>query len=365
MRTIRVEVPGAAYDVYSRYNSLASLQKYISEAFSAKKVLFVIDENVMRLHREYLLETIDVLSAENHLVIEISEKKKSIDTVELIYEKLISVNAGRDAVLVGIGGGITGDITGFAAATFMRGISYIQVPTTLLSIVDSSVGGKTGVNFGSIKNIVGAFYQPEAVFADFKFLSTLEEDELVCGLGEIVKYAFLTGDEYYSKLKNDYRALLQLNDTVLDYFIAESVRYKADVVARDEKETGLRKVLNLGHTFAHGLETSLNFEIKHGQAVIAGISCALELSRLLNLISEEEYTSSTDFIKEFASLIHFRQPDLNIMLNVMSRDKKNRNGKIKFVLPVSPGEVVLDVEAEKNNVIEAIFRGIEPFVYEK
>lgn len=362
MRTIWVNVPGAVYHVISGQSALNALQEFISEKLTDRKVLFVIDENVMCLHRELLLSEIQSISDENYLVIEVSEQKKSVETVERIIDKLISVNAGRDAALVGIGGGITGDITGFAAASYMRGISYIQVPTTLLSIVDSSVGGKTGVNFGGIKNIVGAFYQPEAVFADYRFLATLSNPELVCGLGEIVKYAFLAGDEYYSRFVNSYNSILILDENVLDYFITESVTYKAAVVSQDEKEAGLRKVLNLGHTFAHGLETSLNFEIKHGQAVIVGISCAVELSKMLSLIAREDYEISVNLIREFSEIIRFGKPDIDKMLNVMSRDKKNREGKIKFVLPVRPGEVVLDVEADQNEVVEAITRGIKPFV---
>jgi len=362
MRAINVEIPGFEYNVITGIGALNSLNGFMEQNYNLNKILFVIDNNVLKLHREYLLANLPGINDTNFLGIDVSENLKSLDTVQKIYSKLIAMGAGRDAVLVGVGGGITGDITGFAAASFMRGIDYVQIPTTLLAAVDSSVGGKTGVNFNGIKNIIGAFYQPEIVVADHTFFNSLPIDELVCGLGEIVKYGFLAGGEYYKRLSDEYINILALKDESLEYFIEESVSYKSNIVAEDEKEAGLRKILNLGHTFAHGLETALDFKLKHGQAVICGISCALELSGELGIINSSDYNNSKLFLSNFREYINLEFPDIDTMLEVMSRDKKNREGKIKFVLPVKPGEVALDVEANNSQIVSAINKGMEIFI---
>lgn len=357
MKIIEVEIPGNSYSVLTGENTLTRITEYTSQ----RKIFYVIDTNVLKLHREYLVKNIPGISDDNTFVLNASEKNKSLDTVQEIYKLLLDSGAGRDAVLCGIGGGITGDITGFAAATFMRGISYIQVPTTLLAAVDSSTGGKTGVNFNGIKNIIGAFYQPEVVISDNRFFSTLSDKEILCGLGEIVKYAFLAGGEYYEKLGTNSDRIFNPDNEILDYFIAESVLYKARVVAEDEKEAGLRKVLNLGHTYGHGLETALNFEIKHGEAVIAGIVCALHLAKDSGIMENDIFTASIEYLKPFTDKITFNIPSTEAMITVMKRDKKNRDGKIKFVLPAAPGEIALDVEADIEQVEKSIINGLAIF----
>ena len=281
--------------------------------------------------------------------------------MQKIYESLLENDYSRDTLLIAIGGGIIGDICGFVAATFSRGIQYVQVPTTLLSTVDSSVGGKTGINFGKTKNIIGAFNQPNFVLIDVNFLQTLNHEELLSGLGEVVKYAYLTNLKFYKYIKKNIAEVLNKNPKVLTRIISESVRFKGDVVVSDEKETGNRKMLNLGHTFAHAFEVETKYKLKHGQAVIVGIASALFLSNKLGLMTEEKLNELLELIYMFKDEINFGKINLDNAISIMQRDKKNRDGKIKFVLLQDVGTIVLDVEASHDEIIYALESGIGVF----
>jgi 3-dehydroquinate synthase len=264
--------------------------------------------------------------------------------------------------VLAIGGGITGDVAGFAASTYMRGIKYVQVPTTLLSAVDSSVGGKTGINFNDTKNIIGSFYQPDLVLIDSNFFKTLHNEEILCGVGELIKYAFITSPKFSKYLINNLENILSLDEKTIVKVISESVRYKGDVVFNDEKERGLRKVLNFGHTFAHAVEVEQNHKVKHGQAVIIGIACALYLSKKVGLINDEQLKNYLRILKPFEKLISVKKYDRNKLYSIMGRDKKNTSGNIKFVLIKDIGQIVLDYEAEKKDVFYAIDNGLALFV---
>jgi 3-dehydroquinate synthase len=254
-----------------------------------------------------------------------------------------------------------GDVAGFISATYMRGVQCVQVPTTLLAAVDSSVGGKTGINFHDTKNIIGAFYQPKLVLIDTRFLSTLSDEEILCGVGEIVKYAFITDDDMFNYVDNNLSKILNLDADTLNYVIHESIRFKGDVVQTDEKESGLRKILNLGHTFAHAFEVQQKHRIKHGQAVIVGIACALYLSNAIGIMNDEEFEKSINLIKSFADNIKLDKFDIADFEAIMIRDKKNKEGKIKFVLLKSVGELLVDVESDWKNVEAAIQNGTNLF----
>lgn len=236
----------------------------------------------------------------------------------------------------------------------MRGIKYIQVPTTLLASVDSSVGGKTGVNFNNAKNFIGSFYQPELVLIDTAFFSSLPKDEVICGLGEIIKTAYLINETFYSVISSSLRNIIKKDFTKAESLIYESVNFKSNVVMMDEKETGLRKILNFGHTFAHALETESEFKIKHGQAVIFGIVCAHYLSSQYGFINNKDLAENfllVDQVKRFISIPAINPADL---YNGMLLDKKNRNGRIKFVVIKNIGRVYIDFEAGREKVIKAI-----------
>lgn len=362
MKQVDVAVPGKTYPVLIGKNILRELPKQLTRLKLNKNIFTVIDKKVYQLYRNEITNLLsDKTQKISKIIIAADEKSKSIETLVNIYTSLLRNKYGRDTVILAIGGGIIGDIAGFAAASFSRGLQYVQVPTTLLAAVDSSVGGKTGVNFGSTKNIIGAFHQPEIVLFDINFMKTLGERELLCGIGEIVKYAFLAGGEYYDYCEKNIDELFGLKEDVIYKLVSESVSYKAAVVAKDERESGLRKVLNLGHTFAHAFEVEQNHKIKHGEAVIVGIVCSLFLSYKLSLMKIEELHKYLRFFNRFLGRIKLKNPDQEKLYSIMQRDKKNRNGVIKFVLAKAPGEIILDVEAEKKDVYFALRNALQLF----
>ena len=241
---------------------------------------------LLRFHSLLIRKTFALLDCKvSTYTFSANEKNKSLAQTEKIYKFLTDNAFDRNSIIVALGGGITGDIAGYVASTYMRGIRFIQIPTTLLSMVDSSVGGKTGVNFNHKKNMIGTFYQPDFVAIYPEFLSTLPKRELHSGAGEIFKYAFLADIKNYNLLKNNLSKLFSNKLFDIENTIQSCLKIKANVVENDEKEiTGLRKILNLGHTFAHAFEVESNYKLKHGEAVIGGIFCALFLSEILGYI---------------------------------------------------------------------------------
>ncbi len=362
MDKININLPQNGYTVFVGNKILKQLPKKIKALNLHTNLFIVVDSNVYKLYAPNM----DAIVASHKgkvdiLIIEVNEKLKSFSTMQKIYKSMLENDYSRDTLLVAIGGGIIGDICGFVAATFSRGIQYIQVPTTLLSTVDSSVGGKTGINFGNTKNIIGAFNQPNFVLIDIDFIQTLNREELLSGLGEIVKYAFLTNKDFYTYVTKNITKVFDKNPRVLKRIINESVRFKGDVVVSDEKENGNRKILNLGHTFAHAFEVETKYKLKHGQAVIVGIASALFLSLKLGLIKKQKMLELLKLISLFKNEIKIENINLKKAISVMQRDKKNRDGKIKFVLLKDVGNIVLDVEASHNDITYALEKGLGVF----
>lgn len=362
MKKVNINIPGNEYCVYAGQDIFKELIPLINNAGLSRNALFVIDENVFTLHQN-IFENIEQSGYKkiSTLIIKVSEPLKSRITLEKIYKKLLDEGFGRDSVLIAVGGGIVGDIAGYAAATFMRGIQFIQIPTTLLAAVDSSVGGKTGINYFDTKNIIGAFKQPALVLIDTNFFGTLPQREIVCGLGEIVKYAFLTNRKFYEFVTNNLEKLIRLDQRILESILLECVRFKGAVVEADEKESGLRKILNFGHTFAHAVEVDQKYKLKHGEAVIVGVVCALFLSLKLNLISAEQLDEFLTLPCKMKDWIKIKKYDVEKMLGTMSRDKKNRDNKIKFVLIKDIGQIIPDAESKIEDVEFAICEAMKLF----
>lgn len=362
MIKIDINIPQNSYPVFLGTNIFDKLSKHDFIKFS-KSIFVIVDNTVYQYYNEIISSFYEKLNVKKYLYIfEASEKNKSFDSLKGIFSKLIKNNFGRDALLISIGGGITGDIAAFAASIFSRGIKFVQVPTTLLSMVDSSVGGKTGINFGSTKNIIGTFYQPEFVIIDTNFLKTLPYDEIICGLGEIVKYGLLIGDDFYNEIKNNLSKLLNLDNKKTEKVIEKCVRFKGSIVQRDEKEkSGLRKILNLGHTFAHAIEIEQKHNVKHGQAVIVGLACALHLSNRMNLLNDLELEKYLSLLLKFSNDIDIQKYDAKKLYRIMHRDKKNKEEKINFVLLQKAGNILIDVQANENDVVYALNNGIQYF----
>ena len=362
MKKIKIKIPHNEYIVYLGKNIFHQLPILIDKKNIFGKILLVIDKNVNKYYSDLIHLTIknSDLSAKQ-IIVASTEKNKSFSTLQKIHTALIKNNFGRDSAIVAIGGGIVGDIAGFAASTYMRGIKYIQVPTTLLSSVDSSVGGKTGINFNETKNVIGSFYQPEFVLIDTNFFHTLPQEEMLCGLGEITKYCYLTNNRFFNYVEKNIEKILANDEDVIKRIIIESIKFKGGVVEADEKESGIRKVLNFGHTFAHAYEVDQNHKLKHGQAVIVGITTALYLSKMMNLLNKKDFDKYLKLQLRFTEKIKLKNIDKQNLLRIMARDKKNMQNEIKFVLLSEVGKIITDIPAPKNLVSKAIEKSISDF----
>ncbi|MCK9426517.1 MAG: 3-dehydroquinate synthase [Ignavibacteriaceae bacterium] len=356
MKTLTVALKENGYDIYLGKGILEKFKSLCEKKSLPKRMCFVIDENVFRIHKKYLQTFL--IDEKNDLVYKFpsGEKSKSLKQISELHKIMLENKLGRDTLIVAVGGGVTGDAVGFAASIFMRGIPVVHIPTTLLAAVDSSIGGKTGINFNNTKNIIGSFHQPKFVLIDTTFFSSLPEKEITCGLGEIIKNAFLTGQTFYDEANAAIPLFYQKDFSKTENLIANSINVKAEVVSNDERETGLRKILNFGHTFAHAFESELKFKIKHGEAVVAGIICALYLSHEKGFISEQQLEKFLYLPKQIPIPTSLKKLDKEKLYQVMLSDKKNRDGKIKFVLLKNIGEILLDVEAEKVKVFNSFER---------
>ncbi len=308
------------------------------------RTVIITDENVARLYK-------DQLPGGDIITIGMGERIKTLATLEEIFAQLISMEADRATFIVGIGGGIVGDITGFAASTYMRGLGFGFVATTLLAQVDASVGGKNGVNFKGYKNMVGVFNQPQFVIADIQLLATLPKEELACGLAEIVKHACIADAGYFEFIEHHADAIQRLDPEVIHKLVHDSVVIKADVVNKDEQEAGERRKLNFGHTVGHALEKTLG--LSHGAAVSAGMVLAADLSREHGLLSDEQSRRIQELLTRLnlPTRIEFNP---RAVIDAVGKDKKRHSDLIKFVLLDGIGKAVV-----KDIAIEELTRWID------
>jgi 3-dehydroquinate synthase len=286
------------------------------------------------------------------------EQYKNLDWANAIYTALLTNGFDRKSALVAFGGGVIGDLTGFAAATFMRGVPFVQVPTTLLAMVDSSVGGKTGVNHPMGKNMIGAFYQPKKVLMDLGVLTTLPTKELLSGMAEVIKYGVIRDPELFDYLDKNREKILSLEPDVLTHIIKRSCEIKAGVVSKDEREGGLRAILNFGHTVGHAIETAENYTMRHGEAVAIGMVYASRLAHRTGLCAASVPERVERLIKSYglpADLSALsRRPSVDELMDTMQVDKKAEGGKVKFVLPSKIGEVVITNQWDEGVLKEAL-----------
>jgi 3-dehydroquinate synthase len=300
----------------------------LSEFVAGDDCLIVSNVTVAPLYRDRILAN---LAGKEAMTIELpdGEAYKTVATVERVLDKLVETGANRDTTVIALGGGVVGDITGFAAACYMRGVSFIQVPTTLLAQVDSSVGGKTGVNHPQGKNLIGAFHQPRVVMIDTETLATLPERELKAGLAEVIKYGAICDREFFAWLESNIQALLDKQPEALAYAIQRSCELKAEVVAEDERESGRRAILNFGHTFGHAIEHCLGYgECLHGEAVAIGMIMAAELSG----IAETEISQLRSLIAAAGLKVTPPAIAADNWMQAMGMDKKVLKKKLRFVL---------------------------------
>lgn len=357
MIKLSVNLADRSYPIYIT-TDYSSIGKIITNARISGKMVLITDTNVDKYQSE---ECISVLKASGYevykYVIEAGEKNKNLDTVKDIYKYLVNLKLDRSSTLMALGGGVVGDITGFAAATFLRGINFVQVPTSLLAQADSSVGGKVGVDFEGAKNIVGAFYQPKFVYINVNSLRTLPKRELQSGLAEVVKHGLILDEEFYEYIDYNINKIFSFDDDVMQYIARTNCAIKGRVVEQDEKESEFRAILNLGHTIGHAVESVSNFELLHGECVSLGIVGAYKMARYLEMVDDETVTKVTNTLEKIGLPVRIGGIDVDKVYNQMFYDKKVRKSKLLFILPKRIGDVVqcvIDDEALIKNVLDEL-----------
>lgn len=348
-RALEVKLSGRTYPIAIGAQQSDSLHAMIGELRrEGRRAAVVTDENIAEIQKDFLSAACGGLPL---LVLPAGETTKSVDHLETVYDFLAGQNLERSSLLIVIGGGVIGDLGGFAAATYLRGIEYIQVPTTLLAMVDSSVGGKTGINLKAGKNLAGAFHHPRAVFIDLSLLATLPPREFSAGIAEIIKYGMLADRELFQKLIAVGK--LTPEHEALPEIVRRCCEIKAEIVAADEKEeaaSGGRALLNLGHTFAHAVEQAAGYgEYLHGEAVGLGLVMAARLSQERGFLSAQEVEVVRELVELYDLPIRLRSPlKLKTLLEAMKRDKKVRGGRLRFIGMEGIGNAATwnDVEAD-------------------
>ena len=344
---VKVALGANSYEISIGENIFSAATEFLA-ASNFTKILLVTDENVGALYA-------DKFSGVDVVKIPAGETSKTLQCAETLYTRAIESKLDRKSAIVALGGGVVGDLAGFVAATYLRGINFVQVPTTLLAQVDSSVGGKTAVNHRLGKNLIGAFYQPRAVFIDIAALKTLPERELKAGLGEVVKYGVISDENFFSFLERNVDKILNRDAEILAQIVRRSCEIKAEVVSLDEKETGLRRILNFGHTIAHAVEEETGYEkYCHGEAVAIGMLGAAFISEKIGAVSHAAVERLENLIARLGLQTHCEGVSVDKMYSALFRDKKTVGGKINWVVMKKIGAVEVMSDVPENIVREAL-----------
>ena len=343
MKTLLVELGDRSYPIYIGSGLLNQVELY-TQHIKSSQVIVITNSTIAPLYLDQVLNNLRNFKVET-LILPDGEQFKTLDYVTQIFDKLLSCKFSRNATLIALGGGVIGDMGGFSAACYQRGISFLQIPTTLLAQVDSSVGGKTGVNHALGKNMIGAFYQPQCVIADADVLNTLNDRQLSAGLAEVIKYGLIRDIEFFEWLEQNIEHLLARDKEALAFAIERSCLNKAQIVAEDETETGIRATLNLGHTFGHAIETGAGYGLYlHGEAVAIGTCQAADLSRRKGWLTDADVERIIALFKKANLPVNPpEQLDSDSFLDLMAVDKKNIDGKIRLILLTKIGVATLPI----------------------
>lgn len=337
----REEMP--IYDIVIEKNFDNLIKELVKLEIKEKKICIVTETNVGPYYEKECSALLQPYCKEVHsFYFDAGEKQKNLNTVQNAYRFLIEHKFDRKDLLIALGGGVSGDLTGYIAATYLRGIDFIQVPTSLLSQVDSSIGGKTGVDFEGYKNMIGAFYQPKLVYMNLEALKTLPKREYLSGMGEIVKHGLIRNHLYYEWIQTHRQEILSRNLEALEYMIYESCLVKRAVVERDPEEKGERALLNFGHTLGHAIEKQMDFSLLHGECVGLGMLAAAYLSNKRGMITEKELNGIKELIEDFQLPIQVQGASADEIIKASKSDKKMEHGIIKFVLLKKLGSAYID-----------------------
>lgn len=366
-KKVHVALGDRSYDILIGANILETAADHISAVSKGAKCAIVTDENVAHLHLEKLQQTLETANlCAGSIMVPAGEASKSFNQLTNVCEQLLSLNIERGDCVIAFGGGMVGDLAGFAASILRRGVRMIQVPTTLLAQVDSSVGGKTGINTPHGKNLIGTFHQPSLVLADIEILQTLSDREFRAGYAEVIKYGLLGDKAFYEWLEQNWTAIFDRDPNALIKAIETSCLAKATVVAEDEKEAGRRALLNLGHTFGHALEAWAGYSGKllHGEAVALGMGLAFDLSEELDLAPKGCAARVRQHLEKVGLPAHIEQalpddrPDVETLLKAMTQDKKVKDGKPAFILARDIGDTFVHSDVPMDKVANLLTQSL-------
>ncbi len=372
MQTVKVEIPqnqAGSYPIFIGQGLLENAGTYIKQYTKAKKLLVVSNNTINSLYGEEVKKSLEQAGYEVYfLLLEEGEQYKNADSLQKIWTEAIRLKLERKDALIALGGGVIGDVTGLAASTYLRGVGFIQLPTTLLAQVDSSIGGKVAINHDSGKNLIGSFYQPKAVLADISALKTLSLREFKVGLAEVLKYGFIEKSCGLSGLNSSFSlylmenkaSIMALEPSIVENLVKYCCRLKAAVVNKDEKESGLRAILNFGHTTGHAVEKCYGYKgINHGEAVAIGMKGAFFIAMEKGLISQKYFEDALSLLNNYEMDYRIEKNiSIDSLYEAMQVDKKVQSGKIRFILPVSPSEVRIfdDVNKQQlNNALKKLY----------
>jgi 3-dehydroquinate synthase len=359
-RQIDVKINEHPYSIYAGADMIASFAPMCRRHGISDSVVVITDRNVASYHLSPLLRgLVRHKFSPMTIIIPAGETQKNLRRSEAIYTEMLKKKIPRDTTVIALGGGVVGDLAGFIAATYQRGVKLIQIPTTLLAQVDSSIGGKVGINHALGKNMIGAFHQPKFVWMDAGYLQTLPMREVLCGIGEVVKYGIIRDTSLFEFTKANFKAILQLDAETLTHILIRCAEIKADIVSRDEKESGVRIILNCGHTIGHGLEFAGRYKLlKHGEAVLYGMLAESFIAKKMKLLNSDEYERIAALISDMPIKAKLSALKTSDVINAMERDKKRVGAKLRFVLPVKIGDVKV-VDNVKPQLIDSAIKEIK------
>lgn len=359
MNKIQLNLKNSSYPIFIGSNIISDIKDILSPYINDRKIFIITDKNVENLYLDDFKNELCGFDLDVY-VIEPGEKSKSIEVAKEIFLRMLEFKCDRKSVVITFGGGVVGDLGGYVASTYMRGIDYIQIPTTLLSQVDSSIGGKVAVNINNYKNIVGNFHHPLAVVIDIDFLKSLNIREFNSGLGEVLKYGLIKNFSFLQWVGSNIESIYNMDKASILKVISESLDIKKEIVQKDEREGSLRKILNFGHTIGHGIEGLNHFKrFTHGEAVALGMIYETKLSLKLGLIEENYYSLVKDILSKVVGTISFNEEEINEILEGISHDKKLEDGQLVLVLPTGQGIVEIVKGVEKSLIIETLKEGIQ------
>lgn len=354
MKQLNLDLGTNSYPIYIGQD-LLSQSDYLTQHINGKQVMIVTNTTVAPLYLDKVQALLDNYTVAT-VILPDGEEYKTLDTVNQIFTALLEARFDRSCTLIALGGGVVGDMTGYAAASYQRGVNFIQIPTTLLSQVDSSVGGKTGVNHALGKNMIGAFYQPKCVLIDVDTLDTLDDQQYSAGMAEVIKYGLLGNIDFLTYLQNNIEALMARDKIFIIETVYQSCADKAAIVAQDELESGKRALLNFGHTFGHALENTLGYGVYlHGEAVAVGMLMASKLSALEGLITDKDTQQVKELLQKANLPITINSKiDYQDFTNAMRVDKKAINGEVRLVLMCQLGQAFISTDYQPHNLEQTI-----------